>query len=75
MEYPPLSLLTSTHHGASPVAILYPPEYSYYTDGSFVPPKQQDNGLWTQETSDYGIFNSIKNIEISKRFPRLQNIL
>jgi hypothetical protein len=69
MAPPPLPYYTNNH------PLKFPPEYSYYTDGSFVPPKQQENGLWTQETSRYGIFNSIKNIEISKRLSGLQNIL
>jgi hypothetical protein len=66
---PPLSNYNSNH------LLKFPPEFNYYTDGLFVPPKQQDNDLWTRETSGYGIFNSIKNIEISKRLPGLQNIL
>jgi hypothetical protein len=55
--------------------LKFSPEFSYCTDGSFVPPKEQDNGFWTRETSSYGIFNSPKNIAISKRLLGLQNIL
>jgi hypothetical protein len=67
MAPPMLPYYTNNH------PLKFPPEYSYYIDGSFVPPKQQDNGLWTHKTSGYGIFNSIKNIEISKQLPGLQS--
>jgi ribonuclease HI len=51
------------------------PEFSYFTDGSFVPPKQDSDGFWIVETAGYSIYNSQKHIEIFKRLPGLQNIL
>ena len=69
MVPPMLPYYTNNH------PLKFSPKYNYYTDGSFVLPKQQDNGLWTHKTSSYGIFNSIKNIEIFKQLPGLQNIL
>jgi hypothetical protein len=77
--YPSLLSLTitppplPTYHIPHP--LKFPPEFSYYTDGSFMPPRQQEDGFWARETSRYGIFNSIKHIEISRHLPRLQNIL
>ena len=53
----------------------YPPKYSYYIDGSFFPPKQISSNNWRPETASYGVFNPIKNLQISKRLPSLQNIL
>jgi hypothetical protein len=55
--------------------LKYPPEYSYYTDGSFYPPKQISPNNWRPETASYGVFNPIKNLQISERLPGLQNIL
>jgi hypothetical protein len=33
----------------------FPPQYCYYTDGSFIPPKQQVNGFWDPAQAGYGI--------------------
>jgi ribonuclease HI len=66
---PPLSQYT-------PITLLkFPPHYSYYTDGSFIPPKFINNEQWQCETVGYGVYNSTKNINISERLPGLQNIL
>jgi ribonuclease HI len=51
------------------------PQHSYYTDGSFKPPKLTPTNTWRRERAGYGIYNSIKNIQISARLLRLQNIL
>ena len=49
------------------------PQYSYYTDGSFVPPKEADDGHWKKEKAGYGIYNPSKpDVQISKRLPGLQ---
>jgi hypothetical protein len=58
---------------ALPVKFL--PEYSYYMDGSFKPPKQIAPNIWRPEKASYGIYNPIKNLQISERLPGLQNIL
>ena len=55
--------------------LKYPPEYSYYIDGSFFPPKQISPNNWRPEMASYGVFNPIKNLQISERLPGLQNIL
>jgi ribonuclease HI len=53
----------------------FPSLYSYYTDGSFDPSKQKENGTWQRECTGYGIYNPDKDIQISERLPGLQNIL
>jgi ribonuclease HI len=53
----------------------FQPKISYYTDGSFIPPKENNDGLWTSETAGYGIYNFTKNLAVSQRLPGLQNIL
>ena len=55
--------------------LKYPPEYSYYTDGSFFHPKQISPNNWRLEMASYGVFNPIKNLQISKHLPGLQDIL
>ena len=55
--------------------LKYPPQFCYYTDGSFKPPKQINNGQWRRKKARYGIYNPFKNLKIAKRLPRLQNIL
>ena len=55
--------------------LKYPLEYSYYMDGSFFPPKQLSPNNWRPKVASYGVFSSIKNLQISKRLPSLQNIL
>jgi ribonuclease HI len=50
------------------------PKNSYFTDGSFTPPKPEA----PDELSDiagYGIYNKEKNIKIALKLPGLQNIL
>ena len=44
----------------------YPPEYSYYTNGSFFPPKQISPNNWRPKMASYGIFNPIKDLQISE---------
>jgi ribonuclease HI len=53
----------------------FPPMYSYYTNGSFTPPKQVAPNTWRPEKASYGIYNPIKDLQISERLPRFQNIL
>jgi ribonuclease HI len=74
--------LLYTHHITNPLPnytfvlpIKFPPEYSYYTDGSFKPPKQISANNWQPKTASYGIYSPIKDLQISKRLPGLQNIL
>ena len=56
--------------------LKYIPQSFYYTDGSFKPPKEASQGHWKHEKTRYGIYNSIKkNLKITIRLPRLQNIL
>jgi ribonuclease HI len=53
--------------------LKFPPQYSYYTDGSFIPPKQAENRRWKKEKAGYGIYNPMKDeVKISKRLPGLQ---
>ncbi len=33
--------------------LKFPPRYSYYTDGSFVPPKKARDGHWKKEEAGY----------------------
>jgi ribonuclease HI len=51
------------------------PQHSYYTDGSFKPPKLLPNNTWRRERAGYSIYNSSKNIHISAHLPGLPNIL
>jgi hypothetical protein len=44
------------------------PKFSYYIDGSFIPPKEEANGLWTRETSSYKIYNPEKTFQSQKDF-------
>jgi hypothetical protein len=53
----------------------FPPQYCYYTDGSFIPPKQQANGMWDPTQARYGIWNSLLKINLPQRLVGLQNIL
>ena len=51
----------------------FPPQYSYYTDGSFIPPTKANDGHWKKEKAGYSIYNPTKTeIRISKRLPGLQ---
>jgi ribonuclease HI len=77
---PPPSLYTYNNTNLFPnytfaLPLKFPREYSYYTDGSFKPPKQISANNWRPETAAYGIYCPIKNIQISKRLPGFQNIL
>ena len=53
----------------------YPPQFCYYTDGSFIPPKALTDEHWRREKARYGIYNAFKNLKIAERLPGLQNIL
>jgi ribonuclease HI len=53
----------------------FPPQYCYYTDGSFTPPKKQANGFWDLAQAGYGIWNSLLKITLPQRLIGLQNIL
>lgn len=54
----------------------FSPLYSYYTDGSFEPPRQNSAGEWIRETAGYGIYNSSKpEVQLSNRLYGHQNIL
>jgi hypothetical protein len=74
--------LLYTHHITNPLPnytfalpIKFPPEYSYYTNGSFKPPKQISTNNWRPETASYGIYSPIKDLQILERLLGLQNIL
>ena len=54
-------------------SLKFPPQYCYYTDGSFLPPQQVDD-RWTREKAGYGVYNQHKNLELAVRLPGLQNI-
>jgi ribonuclease HI len=53
----------------------FPPQYCYYTDGSFIPPKPQTNGIWDPAQAGYGIWNPVLKINLPQRLIGLQNIL
>jgi hypothetical protein len=55
--------------------LKFPPQYCYYTDGSFTPPKQQANGTWDPTQAGYGIWNPLLKINLPQRLIGLQNIL
>ena len=44
--------------------LKFPPQYCYYTDGSFLPP-QQIGDRWIREKAGYGIYNQYNNLEIA----------
>ena len=79
--YPPLPPTTQIHTNPWTInpeqclPLKYPPQFCYYTDGSFKPPKQINNGQWEREKVGYGIYNPFKNLKLAKRIPGLQNIL
>jgi hypothetical protein len=53
--------------------LKFPPQYGYYTNGSFVPPKGDNNGHWKKEKEGYIIYNPTKpEAQISKRLRGLQ---
>jgi ribonuclease HI len=53
----------------------FPPQYCYYTNGSFTPPKKLAENIWELARAGYGIWNPLLKINISKRLIGLQNIL
>ena len=76
--YPPHNNTPTSHMPPLPnyeinTQLKFPPQYSYYTDGSFVPPKRANDGHWKKEKAGYGIYNPTKEeIQISKILPGLQ---
>ena len=54
--------------------LKFHPQFSYYTDGSFMKPKELNLGEWRGERVGYGIY-SPKGLNISKRLHGHQNIL
>ena len=55
--------------------LKYLPQFCYYIDGSFKPPKETSQGHWKRKKAWYGIYNFIKNLKIAIRLPGLHNIL
>ena len=53
--------------------LKFSPQYCFYTDGSFNPPKKVGD-IWLREEAGYGIYNQEKNIKLAIRLPGLQNI-
>jgi ribonuclease HI len=53
----------------------FPPQYCYYTDRSFIPPKNLSENIWEPARAGYGIWNPLLKINISRRLIGLQNIL
>jgi ribonuclease HI len=53
----------------------YSPQYCYYTDGSFTPPKKVTEVIWDPAKAGYGIWNPLLKMNISQRLIGLQNIL
>jgi hypothetical protein len=51
------------------------PQYCYYIDGSFTPPKKLTKEIWEATRAGYGNWNPLLKINISKRLVGLQNIL
>jgi hypothetical protein len=76
--YPPYTNRPTTQIPAIPTyaintTLKFPPRYSYYTDGSFIPPRQAENRRWKKEKAGYGIYNPTKiEVQISKRLSGLQ---
>jgi ribonuclease HI len=54
--------------------LKFHPQFSYYTDGSFIKPKEIAPGVWRRERAGYGIY-SPKGLNIAKRLYGHQNIL
>ena len=54
--------------------LKFHPQFSYYTDGSFIKPIEIAPGEWRRERAGYGIF-SPKGLNIAKRLHGHQNIL
>jgi hypothetical protein len=81
LTYPPSSPLTQpnnippiTNHDIC-LPPKYPPQFCYYTDGSFIPPKALTDKHWRREKARYDIYNAFKNLEIAERLLGLQNII
>jgi hypothetical protein len=78
--YPPHTNPSTTHIPPIPnyetqPTLKFPSQYSYYTDGSFIPPMKANDRHWKKEKAGYGIYNPTKTeIRISKRLPGLQTI-
>jgi ribonuclease HI len=53
----------------------FPPQFCYYTNGSFIPPKKLSENIWEPTRAGYGIWNPFLKINISRRLIGLQNIL
>jgi ribonuclease HI len=53
----------------------FPPQYCYYTNISFIPPKKLSKNIWKPIKAGYGISNPLLKINISRRLLGLQNIL
>ena len=54
--------------------LKFHPQFNYYTDGSFMNPKEINPGEWRRERVGYGIY-SPKGLNIPKRLHGHQNIL
>ena len=54
--------------------LKFHPQFSYYTDGSFMKPKEIAPGEWRRERAGYGIY-SPKGLNIANRLHGHQNIL
>jgi ribonuclease HI len=54
--------------------LKFHPQFSYYTDGSFMKPIEIAPGVWRRERAGYGIY-SPKGLNIAKRLHGHQNIL
>ena len=75
---PPLTHVTNipiTTNQDICLPLKYQPQFCYYTDGSFIPPKEITHGHYKREKTRYGIYNPFKNLKISERLPGVQNIL
>jgi ribonuclease HI len=53
----------------------FPPQFCYYTNGSFTPPKKLSENIWEPARAGYGIWNPLLKINTSRRLIGLQNIL
>ena len=69
-QYVQIPLLPNYENNNS---LKFPPQYCYYTDGSFLPP-QQIGDRWIRKKTGYGVYNQHKNLELAARLPGLQNI-
>ena len=78
LPYPPYNEVSNDPiptipHFAINTTKKFPPQYSYYTYGSFVPPRKASDGHWKKEKAGYKIYNPTKpEIRISKILPGLQ---